>query len=88
MKTRFTGTIARLRADATAWLVLAVGLAASAAVYVYVARAVEVQQRARFEAVARNIVDSIHDRTDAYLATLRATRAPILRWLGKHGLSR
>jgi CHASE1-domain containing sensor protein len=75
MKGWITGFLARVRADATAWVVLAVGIAASVAVWAYVSRALEIQQRARFESAAVSVSDAIHDRTDAYLATLRATRA-------------
>ena len=73
-----TGLLARVRADAAAWVVFAVGIAASVAVYSYVARGVAAQQRARFESAASSITDAIRDRADAYLATLRATRSTYL----------
>ncbi|HEX7487982.1 MAG TPA: CHASE domain-containing protein [Anaeromyxobacteraceae bacterium] len=65
--------LAHLRAHAAAYLVLAVGLAATALVRLYVVSAVEAQRRARFEEHAGTAEDAIRNRMEAYVATLRAT---------------
>lgn len=65
--------LAHLRAHAAAYLVLAVGLAATALVRLYVVSAVDAQRRARFEEHAGTAEDAIRNRMEAYVATLRAT---------------
>ena len=74
MRSRIKALLAQLRGEAAAVLVLAIGIAATAAVYLYVQRAVALQGRARFDALASSAVDAVRDRVDAHIAILRATR--------------
>jgi signal transduction histidine kinase/CHASE1-domain containing sensor protein len=61
-------------AHAAAYLVLAVNLLAASAAFLYVRGAVAAQQAARFEERAKDAVDAIRDRMDAYVAALRGAR--------------
>jgi signal transduction histidine kinase len=74
MRSRLDLLAAHLRALAAAYAVLVVGLLATAAVYLYVANAIAVQERGRFEELAHGAEAAVRDRMDAYVATLRAAR--------------
>jgi signal transduction histidine kinase/CHASE1-domain containing sensor protein len=65
---------ARLRLHAAPAVVLITGLVCAGGAALYVARVVEAQQDARFEASVSESVEALRDRMDAYTAMLRATR--------------
>jgi signal transduction histidine kinase/CHASE1-domain containing sensor protein len=74
MNGRLRALAEHLRTHAAAYVVLAVSLAATAAVHMYVASAIARQVRARFEERSAAAVEALHGRMDGYLAALGATR--------------
>ncbi len=74
MRRRARALRALLGAELAAWLVLAIVLGATAASCWYVDQQTVVQERARFDQLASAMLDALHDRMEAYVATLRATR--------------
>jgi signal transduction histidine kinase/CHASE1-domain containing sensor protein len=73
VRSRLRGLAERLRTYAAAYGVLAVALAATVAVHMYVASAIARQVRARFDERATATVMAVKSRMDAYVASLRAT---------------
>ncbi len=55
-------------------LILVLCLAATATLYAAVDRAVRVEERARLGEVSARAADALHDRLEAYVATIRAAR--------------